>query len=110
MLRVGLLSEVITYAHLFVVIDENKIGNVLSASRAPWGDGGDAAGVNDSVGMSRHGGQAVRILILSSLILYPPLNAPRALRAGSGQLFPSSDGYRHARARKQRGLVDGGRF
>ena len=71
------LSDVSTCAHLFVVfIDENKIGSVLSRSGGPWGSGGEAARMGESVRVSGHGGQTARILIFASLIFYPPLNAP----------------------------------
>ena len=109
-LRLKLLPKVIMHAHLLVVIDENEIGDIMPTRWGPWGDGNEAAGVNDSVGMPRHGRQTVRILILSSLIFYPTFNTPRALGAGSGQLVLGSGGCEHARTGKQRGLVDGGRF
>lgn len=105
------MSDSFACAHLFVVVvDENKVGRVVSSKGGPWDDGGEKAGVEDGVGMSGHGRQMVRILILSSLIFYPPLNASRALRAGPGQLFLSSDRHKSAREREKRRFADGGRF
>jgi len=75
-------------------------------NRGLWSDGSETAGVDDGVRMSGHGGQTARILILASLIFYPPLNAPRTLGAGSGELVLSSGGHGHLRKRK-RGFVDG---
>lgn len=88
------LSDVFACAHLFAVIYENKVGSVPLRGRVPWDGGGDMAGADDCVGMPGHGGQTVRILILPSLIFYPPFNAPRALKGGSGQLFLRRDGRR----------------
>ena len=107
--ELGSLWEVLACAHLFVVIDENEIGGISLIRWRPWKDGSKAAGVNDCVGVPGHGGQTSGILILS-LIYYPLLNASRVLRTRPRRVSLTSGGPRHARARKQRGLVDGGLF
>lgn len=106
-----LQSDAFTSAHLVVVvIDENEIGRVWLGEGGPWGNRGNAAGMDDGVGVSGHRGQKVGILILAPLILYPPLNASRALRTGSGGLPSGSGLHGDARKRKPRGFVERGWF
>jgi len=45
-----------TCTHLFVVVNEDEVGGVLSRDGDPWGDWGKAARVNDSVRVPGHGG------------------------------------------------------
>ena len=66
--------------------------------------------MNDSVGVPGHRGQTTRILILAPLIVYPSLNASRALRARSGHLILDIHGRGQPRNGKQRGFVSRRRF